>query len=223
MIEVLVAATILVMIVMMLGALFQQTSTAWRAGTMRTSGYMQIRAYVGALQRDANAMINANLLPKNLLWRNGKEQEFKDGSLQFYTVSGSDSERSLNFITYDSSGNRKQQILSLNQGSGGGNASWENPKSGGSSQLLQIMPGQSSSSMGVAIKGFKVEFPSGADQNEYDRDGLPVSGNRQFPLYVTVETQVRQSGELYDVGAESAGPDRQWGTKDDIRTFVDKR
>ena len=36
-----VAATILVVIVMMLGMLFQQTSVAWRTGLMRSDGYMQ--------------------------------------------------------------------------------------------------------------------------------------------------------------------------------------
>jgi prepilin-type N-terminal cleavage/methylation domain-containing protein len=87
MIEVMVAATILVVIVMMLGMLFQQTSVAWRTGLMRSDGYMQLRAFIGALQRDASAMIDANQIPQSLLCNNQK-QKFESGEIRFYTMTG---------------------------------------------------------------------------------------------------------------------------------------
>ncbi len=218
MIEVLIAATILIIIVLMLGALFQQSSTAWRTGMMRTGGYMQLRSYIGTLQRDASAMINANLLPKNMLC-GGQEQSFSTGELRFYTVSGSDQTRTLNYITYSLNGKRTQQVMSLTQGGSTGSAAWESSKT---TELLKFMPNQSDDNMAVNPTTFRVTFPpSSIAYTEYDRDGQTVSGNRRFPLFVTVEAQVKQKGSLYDVGAESAGPDKQWGTKDDIRTFID--
>ena len=69
MIEVLVASTILTVIVMMLAMLFQQTSVAWRTGLMRASGFMQLRSYIGAIQRDASAAIDAKNIPSALLYR----------------------------------------------------------------------------------------------------------------------------------------------------------
>jgi Tfp pilus assembly protein PilV len=47
MIEVLVASTIMIMIVMMLGMLFQQSSQAWRTGKQRADTYQQVRALFG--------------------------------------------------------------------------------------------------------------------------------------------------------------------------------
>jgi hypothetical protein len=40
-----------------------------------------------------------------------------------------------------------------------------------------------------------------------------------LPLYVRVQASVRPSGYTLDIGAASAGPDKTWGTKDDIRTW----
>ena len=213
MIEVLVAATILVVVVMMLGALFQQTSTAWRIGLMRTGGYAQIRTYIGTFQRDASAMINANLLPKSLLYNN-EEQNFGATEVRFYTMTGSDKMRSLNYIIYDTGGRRTYRTLKLDQGNASGNAVWDDEET---SNLLEFLPNASGENLLVSLPGFQVNFP---DETEYNRDGQTVSPPHKFPLYLTIDAKINQSGSLYDVGAESAGPDRVWNTKDDIRTFV---
>lgn len=223
MLEVLVAATILIVIVLMLGAIFQQSSTAWRTGMMRTGGYMQLRSFIGTLQHDASAMINANLLPKNMLYNN-REQNFSNSELRFYTVSGDDQTRTLNYIEYDLRGRRTMMVMSLNQTAPDGNAAWEVPQGGGDTELLKFVTNQRGDNMVVSPKSFRITNPpSGAEYTEYDRDEQKVSGSRLFPLFVTIEADVRQSGSLFDVGAESAGPDKQWGTKDDIRTFVEGR
>lgn len=224
MIEVLVAATILIVIVMMMGALFQQTSMAWRTGVLRTGGYMQLRSYIGTLQRDASAMINANLIPKQLLC-NSQEQRFDGTSLEFYTLTGTDESRALNFITYDLSGNRTQRTLKLNQGGAAGNAAWDSEDT---SNLLKFMPNQTEENMSVKPQRFIPKVLSGVGFKEYDRDGNEVISARQkFPIYLSVDAEIGQVGQLYDVGAESAGPDKIFGTgpndpqgKDDIRTFV---
>ena len=216
MVEVLVAATILIIVVMMLGALFQQSSTAWRIGLMRTGGYAQIRSYIGTLQRDASTMINANQLPRNLLCDGNKEQDFSSGEVRFYTMTGADDMRALNYITYDLTGYRRLRTLRLDQMSMTGNATWSGEIA---SDVLKFLPNEAGNNILVQPQRFRFEASS---LPEYDRDGNVVSNNRKFPLYLTVDAAIRQSGSMYDVGAESAGPDKVWGTKDDIRTFLER-
>jgi hypothetical protein len=225
MIEVMVAATILVVIVMMLGMLFQQTSVAWRTGLMRSDGYMQLRAFIGALQRDASAMIDANQIPQSLLCDNQK-QKFESGEIRFYTMTGTlrpdpnnpstlQDFRALNFITYNTGGKRTQRRLEPN-------GTWSEEES--SNVLSPPNIGANPDKPQVAAKGFSFAFQSGT---EYDIAGNVVPNASRYPLFLTVESDVTQKGRLYDVGAECSGPDKKFGTgpsdaagKDDIRTWV---
>lgn len=223
MIEVMVAATILVVIVMMLGMLFQQTSVAWRTGLMRSDGYMQLRAFIGALQRDASAMIDANQIPQSLLCNNQK-QKFESGEIRFYTMTGTlrtkpngslEDFRALNFITYQIGGKRTQRRLEPN-------GTWSEEES--SNVLSPPNIGANPDKPQVAAKGFSFAFQSGT---EYDIAGNVVPNASRYPLFLTVESDVTQKGRLYDVGAECSGPDKKFGTgpsdvagKDDIRTWV---
>jgi len=223
MIEVMVAATILVVIVMMLGMLFQQTSVAWRTGLMRSDGYMQLRAFIGAIQRDASAMIDANQIPKDL--RKYGDQTFGKTEIRFYTLSGGVPTRSsdtalledfrgLNFIVYEDTGKRTQYRLEP----GGG---WTEE----SSNVL-TPSGASADPDRPQIKatGFKFAF---SDATERDLNGNVVPNQNRYPLFLTVESEVTQRGRMYDVGAECSGPDKKLGSrptdaesKDDIRTWV---
>jgi prepilin-type N-terminal cleavage/methylation domain-containing protein len=225
MIEVMVAAAIMVVIVMMLGMLFQQTSVAWRVGLMRSDGYMQLRAFVGALQRDASAMIDANKIPQSLRYSN-KKQVFGDTEIQFYTMTGTlrtkpdggmEDFRALNFITYKIDGTRTQRRLEPD-------GRWSQSEE--RSNVLSVPNiGENLDKPQVTAKGFSFAFQSGT---EYDIDGNQVSSQNRYPLFLTVETEVTQRGRLYDVGAESSGPDKRFGSgpadaayKDDIRTWVE--
>lgn len=223
MIEVMVAATILVVIVMMLGMLFQQTSVAWRTGLMRSDGYMQLRAFIGALQRDASAMIDANQIPQSLLCNNQK-QKFEADEIRFYTMTGTlrtkpngslEDFRALNFITYQIGGKRTQRRLEPN-------GTWSEEES--SNVLSPPNIGANPDKPQVAAKGFSFAFQSGT---EYDIAGNVVPNASRYPLFLTVESDVTQKGRLYDVGAECSGPDKKFGTgpsdaagKDDIRTWA---
>lgn len=200
MIEVLVATSILIVIVMMLAMLFQQTSVAWRTGLIRARGYAQLRSYIGAIQRDATASIDAKNLPPSLLQSNG-EQNFGSGKISFYTLTGDEGKRSLNFITHDLSGAREQWVLALT-----GNGQWEKVSS---SDVLKFI--SESGSDDPDINPLRFEFKWGKSGTYAD----------ELPLYIRVDAQVVQRGKLYQVGAASAGPDKTWGTKDDIRTWVE--
>ena len=223
MIEVMVAATILVVIVMMLGMLFQQTSVAWRTGLMRSDGYMQLRGFIGAIQRDASAMIDANQIPKNLLCGNAK-QEFTANTIQFYTMAGSlptksggnlVDYRSLNFIVYDIDGTRAQRRLEPD-------GTWSSEER---SDILEFLTDHSNPDKPtVRATRFNIAFQTAT---ETDIDGNTVANSSRYPLFLTVESEVTQRGRMYDVGAECSGPDKKFGSrptdaesKDDIRTWV---
>lgn len=222
MIEVMVAATILVVIVMMLGMLFQQTSVAWRTGLMRSDGYMQLRAFIGAIQRDASAMVDANQIPEDLRYMK-KKQEFTSDRIQFYTMAGTlptksgntlEDFRALNFIVYDIDGKRTQYRLKPN------GTSWDENES----EILKFLSDSSNPDKPqVNVTRFNVAF---RDVDETDIEGKTVVDANRYPLFLTVEAKVTQRGRLYDVGAECAGPDGTFGTlptdaasKDDIRTW----
>ncbi|HOF62441.1 MAG TPA: prepilin-type N-terminal cleavage/methylation domain-containing protein [Candidatus Latescibacteria bacterium] len=223
MIEVMVAATILVVIVMMLGMLFQQTSVAWRTGLMRSDGYMQLRAFIGAIQRDAGAMIDASRIPQSLLCNNQK-QKFSSGEIKFYTMTGTlrttssgslQDFRALNFITYNINGRRTQRRLEPD-------GTWSEEES--SNVLAPPNISARLDKPQVRATHFNIAYQQGT---EYDDAGNVISDLNRYPLFLTVETEVTQHGRLYDVGAECSGPDRRFGTgpsdaasKDDIRTWV---
>lgn len=103
MIEVLVAATILTMIVMMLGMIFQQTSQAWRTGRHRANTFEQVRGLFGAIQRDASMAVDEKALPPEL--KKTGNQSFTGSSLSFYTLSGSSEKnkplRAITHVKYD--------------------------------------------------------------------------------------------------------------------------
>ena len=205
MVEVLVASTILVVIVMMLGMLFQQTSLSWRVGVKRADGFMQVRAAIGAIQRDASAAIDARYLPDALKSKlGGANQTFSGGSLKFYTLTGTtasdkDAEvmRSLKYVTYQASGQRTEDGLTAD-----GNKS--------TPLTANVLPsaGRVGNTTATKLENFQANF----GQNDLDPEGLP--------LFITFEANVSASGANLDIGAASAGPDKMWGTKDDIRTWV---
>lgn len=207
MVEVLVASTILIVIVMMLGMLFQQTSLSWRVGVKRADGFTQVRAVIGAIQRDASAAIDVRGVPEDLKSKlGGGDQVFRGGSLKFYTLTGQTVKdntgnltimRALKYVTYDTSGNRTEVTLT--------------PNGKEITPQANVLPsaGRIGNNTSTSLRNFEAEFGRGSD---LDPDGLP--------LYVTFDVDVSASGANLEIGAASAGPDKIWNTKDDLRTWV---
>ncbi len=219
MIEVLVASTILIVIVMLLAMLFQQTSIAWRTGQIRAQGAMKLRTAIGAIQRDASAAIDAKNIPQALLYNN-EQQSFKPGEIRFYTLTGKADtffdtqdgdekavplKRALCFISYTTDGVRTKYAYSSKSG-------WQMVEQ---TQVLKylIHKSQDKNKDEVVLQKFQFRWP-----------GTSSDG---FPLYMWVEATLEQEGVLYDVGAESSGPDKEFGDnsdvkpgKDDIRTWA---
>ena len=214
MIEVLVASTILVVIVMMLGMLFQQTSLAWRTGVRRADSFRQVRSLVGAIQRDASAAVDAREIPATLKSAvGGSDQKLKAWPLQFYTLTGKgfveDNPsklvlRALSYITYEDNGLRKETVL-------GADGNGHNPNKEGasvsSSKLKQIL--KTDDEQTTTLSDLKAVFLD----DDTEKKGLP--------LFLTFTVKVKLSKNSYEIGAASAGPDKVWGTKDDIRTWLE--
>lgn len=222
MIEVLVASTIMIMMVMMLGMLFQQSSQAWQTGKQRAKAYQQVRAFFGAIQHDASEAVNTNSLPRLFSGPSPvpRNPQMFDGSLAFYTLTGTGFEgsmarRSIMYVTYNG-GTRTVTPYKPNA-SGGYTA--------GSPQTTQFAnpdPGSATIAVGT-IEAFA--FDTAGDTENFD----PTK--HAFPAYVTVQASVTPSAiKSYNVGAASSGADRTMGNpqdardprgRDDIKTWSD--
>ena len=204
MIEVLVASTILTVIVMMLGMLFQSTGLAWRTGVQRADTFMQVRGFFGAIQRDLSAAIDARDLPPALT--GGRSQKFDHEALKFFTLSGKGFDdsgnpyRALTYITYDTDGNRTEERL---KAAGGWDKVTYNVMTSAERQLSPNKPK-------ATIQGFDPVYETGAS-------------GAALPLYVNIRATVTSSGYTLEIGAASAGPDMTWDTKDDITTWMQRK
>jgi prepilin-type N-terminal cleavage/methylation domain-containing protein len=198
MIEMLVAAAILVVLVMMLAMLFQGTSTAWRIGSRRADGYMRVRSVLGAMQRDASAAVDQNAIEPNVRRQLGGSQSFSSG-LRFYTLTGAGADpamRAVTYVEYTTQGDRRETKL----------------KAGGGTEV-----NDSNVMDFVATSGSRSQLQTKIT------DISPVNssvGSAGLPLYVTIKAQVTTKGYSLDIGAASAGPDKAWNTRDDLQTWV---
>lgn len=200
------ASTILIVIVMLLSMLFQQTGLAWRAGVKRADGFVGMRAMIGAIQHDASAMIDISCVPLTL--RNG-DQQFTSTSLKFYTLNTAlfyddmnmtpgTALRALRYITYDASGNRHEYVREAN--------TWQEMGNGANVISIVKRTGNKNTSVPV-IDAFEYD-------NQFTGAGLPT--------YLTIKAHVTTTGNSLDIGAASAGPDKIWDTTDDIVTWTKK-
>ena len=227
MIEVLVASTIMIVIMLMLGMVFQQTSQAWRTGRQRADTLLKARTFFGILQRDVSAAIDVATLPKALQEADfpgaGKVKDAQSfgssGSLKFFTLTGTGFEtpdaeknksgsltlRSLTYVTYDTSGNRKETLLEPNLNAG--NATLKQASRGVTETMLLNTSLQGAQLVDVQFRAYTV-------------NGSPVAGTA-FPAYITIQAKATAQTNTWEIGAASAGPDRVWETADDIKTWTE--
>lgn len=207
-IEVMVACSILVVIVMMLGMLFQQSSKAWRIGVNNADNFMQLRAFLGALERDASKAVSYQALKEgfagaeDLYFDKGRDQF--GSTLKFYTLSGEATNRAITFVEYSFSDMRRKETIWKT--SSGGQAS----ERSSSSVLVKKTSGSSAPS-------FSSVDAVWTDNNS---DRYESSRNRYLPDYITFKVKLRtDSTVMAEIGAASAGPDALWNTNDDIFTW----
>lgn len=201
------AATILMVIVLLLSMLFQQTSLAWRTGVRRANSFMQVRTLIGAIQRDASAAVDAGSIPETTTLATDS-QSFNGWPLRFYTLTGAGFTasavplRALSFIEYKQDGTRIEKILTAD----GSVYSLNNQAQ---TQVKDFLTKKdSANSLATTLGALQPVYVSGVSAG--------------LPLFITFTADVTLKGNSYDIGAASAGPDKTWNTKDDIRTWVEE-
>lgn len=217
-IEILVAMSILVVIVLIVGGLFQQTSLAWTLGMQRATEQSNVRAVAGALGRDLASMVD----PGNLVIypsKTGGDQAgalseglggttsnfVSSGSLKFWALRSPDifdedldASRELVSIEYTASGNKVTRTVSAYDSSGKSLSTSESQ--GGSTSEFEL--GDGSISFEAIDEGF-ADFASPYGSN--------TAGVR---IVVTPTKPSTITG--YEIYVGSCGPDGIKGNEDDI-------
>lgn len=184
-IEVLVATALLVMVVGMIGFVFRQSSMSWDSGIHRAEGISQVRAVMGAIERDLRLAVDAREFPGS-----GIRQQFSSSTLQFVILDdpeASDSDARVPKLVTFSGGskvNRTAKRLAYQ-----GNGKWKtNPSDNdqdeqGTSTLLDS-------------GDCTVSFETPADYRE--SDGLPA--------YIRINATVEVTEKFSGLEVRSLGP-----------------
>lgn len=191
MVEVLVATTILMIIVMILSMIFQQSSGAYQSGARVVKSQTVLRGVLGAVARDLTLAVDSRGYP-------GIENSFGSGSIKFVALTGSP----------DASGRRTAQWIEFSNAGGyvtrrAGDLKWT-PTTGGGTWSRGPLT-SSVLNPQEPLTGFTFEIVR--------EPGL--SGDA-LPLRVDIQGSIETSGKATLVSGRSAGKDREFDTEDDI-------
>lgn len=222
-IEILVAMSILVVIVLIVGGLFQQTSLAWTLGMQRATEQSNVRAVAGALGRDLASMVDpgnlviypsktggdqAGALSKGL---GGTTSNFvSSGSLKFWALRAPDmfdeatlkTLRELVLIEYTASGNKVTRTVSA----------YDNP----------TKPTSAPSSKDEQYGGSTSEFDLGDGSISFEAidegfaDFASPYGSNTAGVRIVVTPTKPSTITGYEIYVGSCGPDGIKGNEDDI-------
>lgn len=185
-IEVLVATALLVMVVGMIGFVFRQSSMSWDSGIRRAEGTTQIRAVIGAIERDLRSAVDAREF--------GMKNDFGKSSATFVALLEPEDmdERVPVQVSYTIGDKvtRKASVLSYSSGS------WSASGGGDSAELLE-------NDSADAVIHFEFDPVSGDD-----KDGLPA--------YVTIRAELTTVDKFSNFKVISFGRDGKENTRDDI-------
>lgn len=220
-IEVLVAMTILMIIVLLVAGIFQQTSLAWSLGLRRADAQSVTRAVIGAINRDLAMIVD----PANFVaypakaddsLREGAYQEGDldassgklTGSLDFWVLKPADisttklsdsniAARELVHVTYSGGSSVSRKEEQFRPGS--------NKPSNVSSTTYNLGNGS------ISFSDASFSSSSSTYTSFYDVSGIEIKVKPHTPVSVND----------YEIVAGSCGPDGKWGTEDDIRPWVE--
>ena len=214
--EILVAMSILVVIALIVGGLFQQTSLAWTLGMQRATEQANVRAVAGALGRDLASMVD----PGNLAIypsKSGGDQQagalevgkldgdvsISEGGLVFWALQApdmfdedtQDTSRELTLIEYATSGSKVTRTVSAYDKSSG---SLSTSNQGGSTSEFDLGDG------GISFEAIDEGYADFA--SPYEFAGVRIKVTPAKPSTITG----------YEIYVGSCGPDGESGTEDDI-------
>jgi hypothetical protein len=191
-IEVLVATTLLILIVVMVGMVFRQSMMSWDSGIQRADGSMMVRSVVGAIERDLRAAVSG--LSYTNAWASKKAMEVTKFQAKFVALlppeAGEVREPMLVTLTAGPTVERKAQPLTF------ANGLWE----------AQVAPST------VLL----YPDPDGAFWESLEFVAGPEEGADRFPAWVRIEVQLTNYDNFSGVAVRSRGRDGIAGTKDDI-------
>lgn len=195
-IEILIATSILLVIVVMVSMVFQQQSAAFQSGETRVKGQAAVRNSIGMVMRDlALAVDSADYsgLPAN---------SFSGSSLKFLATTGEagvapdgitpvDGSVSLQRISYTVSGGIVKRYV-------------QGVKTAG--DRLSVYDDDHSDS----------ELNSSVNRLKSMKFSKSSGGSDTFPDFVTIVAEYEGADSAFSVRGQSAGKDGRWNTKDDI-------
>jgi hypothetical protein len=197
-IEVMVATTILMIIIIMVGNIFRHASSAWDTGYSSSEGIAGVRSVLGIFQRELADAIDGRKFEKWSLPINvtGTTVEFyRYVDPRNYSSKNGDSELEIQKITYSFSDGRvtrqvgKEKPISL----------YSKPTSVGDSSNVDIV---------FEVACLELD-PKTLDINENIEDFWNIP-------FVWVKAIVKKNSTMSQIEARSYGPDGERGTKDDI-------
>lgn len=220
-IEVMVAVSIFSMLIVMMAALFQQSSNAWRGGGDQAKGFMTMRATVGALQRDMVNMVDETYLKRVIGVKASLDKPISipsgsASSLSFYMLRPTTARDSSDKLVKV----RGYSHVSWNLSSRSTRTETLYPVAGGTLSVSTSFGDATSSRInGIQVSGIQT-------------DSLGSGATKPAAMYkIRVDMKTR-SENTYDIGAVSFGPDgietkneSQYGSAedDDIRTWTKKK
>jgi prepilin-type N-terminal cleavage/methylation domain-containing protein len=199
-IEIMAATAILLIIVLVMGAVFHQSSIAWDGGMRKAEGAMNARAALGFLARELSTAVVFPASDPGVLQGGNVQSVSGGGVISFFTLthdSDADSNRrAVQLVTYEKVDD--QLVRHAQECSGAGLNYGEYGK------LAAVDP---TKSVSIITNLSHMSFTSSG-----------ATGDR-LPAWVNIKMIVNRSDDVSGVGAYSYGPDRQDGTEDDIRAF----
>lgn len=203
-IEIMVAMTILTVIVLIVSGIFQQTSTAWSIGMAKSSAQASSRAIIGAITRDLAMAVD----PLNFsIVKAGTDTAQSTNELDQITISA-------NSISFNILNDDLDPLVKFSEEQPRGVAKVE----------------YSTSSREVKRTETSYAWPDGGTTKTKDST-YPLGDNASIKFAEVTVENVLAGVELevdtgtpisinnYEIAVGSAGPDRQWGTDDDIRSW----
>lgn len=132
-IEVMVATAILMVIVLMIGGVFRQSSSAWDVGYARAEGGMIVRGVIGSIQRELSRAVDGRIFGG--VWSHDGPVEVTDTTLAFICYkegsgTGDAAVREPHLIEYKWTGSKMERhdsVLVLSSSGGAWSAGPDNP------------------------------------------------------------------------------------------------
>jgi prepilin-type N-terminal cleavage/methylation domain-containing protein len=203
-IEVLVSVTILVVVVLIVGMIFQQTSTAWTIGISRSRSQSANRAIVSAIANDLKMAIDpthAQIVEPGTTNATSNDASFNDEVLQ---ISGS----TLSFYVENDGADPLQTkpvrgISRIEYSAGSGRVT--------------------RSETPIGWNGSNAGSRSTAETRLDRNASLQFSkvSNFENAVKIKIDTGSVKKIDDYEIAVGSAGPDGEWGTDDDIKSWPD--